>query len=220
MMGKKDFKRVKVFLGLIPFIILSLFIFYFNCSKKKPTQPDRVEELFYYSGGKIYLDLSKEKIVAKLIDCDSLTRNLFIHSEPSIDSTKTPEPIPDRFFIFYVLPGTDIAQLLRRSKENPYVVIVNPVYLLKSEPEYELIATDQFAVEYKPEVSRRVIDSINSIHHIIIVDSLFGVPNDFVQKITPESEKDVLAMANFYYENYPMVYSHPDFISLIELARF
>ena len=220
-MGKEDFKRVKVFLGLIFVINLSFSIFYFSCSKEKPTQPDRVEVLFYHtSRGKIYLDLSKEKIVAKLIDCDSLTRNLFIHSEPSIDSTKTPEPIPDRFFIFYVLPGTDIAQLLRRLKENPYVVIVNPVYLLKSEPEYELIATDQFAVEYKPEVSRRVIDSINSIHHIIIVDSLFGVPNDFVQKITPESEKDVLAMANFYYENYPMVYSHPDFLDVIVPAKF
>jgi hypothetical protein len=198
------------------FLAFSLFI---NCSKKKPTQPDRVEEVFFYSGqGKICLDLSKEKIVAKLIDGDSLSRSLFMRSEPSIDSIRTPEPEGKGFFIFYVVPGTDVPQLLRRLKENAYVLLANPCYYLKDEPDCEMIATDEFTVKYKPEVFRSTIDSINNFHNVSIVEEVPQMPNLFLQKIAPKSERDILAMANFYYENYPCEYSLPNFQGCVGLV--
>jgi len=212
--------RIKGILKL-GFVSLSISIFLFiGCSKEKPTQPKTDLVLFYYSNGqKIYLDFSKEKIVAKVIDSSPETRRLFMQSEPSIDTIRTPEPEANRFFIFYVLPGTDVPQLLQRLKENPYVLLANPCYFLKDEPDCEMIATDEFTVKYKPEVTRSMIDSINNLLNVTIVDSVLQMPNLYLQKIAPKSEKNVLAIANFYYENYPCEYSLPNFRGCVELAR-
>jgi len=212
--------RIKGILKL-GFVSLSISIFLFiGCSKEKPTQHNPDEILFYYAyDQKIYLDFSKEKIVAKLIDSSPETRRLFMQSEPSIDTTRIPEPEANRFFIFYVLPGTDVRQLLQRLKENPYVLLANPCYFLRDEPDCEMIATDEFTVKYQPEVTRSMIDSINNLNNVSIVDSVLQMPNLFLQKIVPESEKNVLAMANFYYENYPCVYSLPNFHGCGVLAR-
>jgi len=187
---------------------------------KVPLRLPADDTLFYYAyDQKIYLYFSKEKIVAKLIDSSLETRRLFMQSETSIDTTRIPEPEANRFFVFYVVPGTDIPQLLQRLKENPYVLLANPFYFLKDEPDCEMIATDEFTVKYKPEVTRSMIDSINNLNNVSIVDSVLQMPNLFLQKIVPESEKNVLAMANFYYENYPCVYSLPNFHGCGELAK-
>jgi len=48
MVGKRDFKKAKIFWGLIVVIILSFFIFYFNCSKN-PTKYQPIPVYLYVS---------------------------------------------------------------------------------------------------------------------------------------------------------------------------
>lgn len=102
------------------------------------------DTLFYYCyQDTVHLGFSEEKIAVKLYELTPANMEGFMQSQSEIDTTKDPEPVGDGFSIFYVVPGTDIKQLLVDLKTNPYVEMANPVYFIQGYPDYDVIARDQ-----------------------------------------------------------------------------
>lgn len=95
------------------------------------------------------------------------------------------------------------------------VEFATPAYKRSPKSEELMFVTKEFFVQFKPEVSREQIDRINSNYGVDISKVLDYAPNAYMLEIEPESEiKDAVALSNIYYENEPVVFSHPNFISL------
>jgi hypothetical protein len=155
----------------------------------------------YYYGRGIQrpLTVSDAKITVKFLPSLSFQNVAdFVLSEPALDPSKAPEPNFYRFYILYVLPGTDMSALIERLRSRPEVIIANPVYLTSESA--ELIVTNRFIVQFYPSVPRWNINDLNAQHGVTIVDSLsMDVPNLFVLELTGQIDKDVLVTANQYY---------------------
>ena len=176
---------------------------------------------YYYSAGvQNPLNLAGEKVTVKFVPSLSMEDiNSFILSESALDPNREPEPTFYEFYALYVLPGNDIEALIQRLRSRQEVLITNPVYL--TQDSLELMLTDRFAVQFYPSVSRSYIDSVNAQHGVVIVDSLSTeVPNLFVLKLTGVVDKDVLVLANQYYEDPSTDYSHPDFVAEVTLQSY
>jgi subtilisin family serine protease len=176
---------------------------------------------YYYGGGtQRPLLLSPKKVTVKFVSSMNLEdiKN-FILTERALDSSKEPEPTFDRFYVLYVILGNDVEQLIQRLRAREEVELANPVYLTSDY--MEMLVTDRFVVQFYSWVSRLTIDSLNALHGAVIVDSLtLWVPNLFLLKLTGEIDKDVLTVANQYYEEPTTDYSHPDFIAEIQLGLY
>lgn len=80
-----------------------------------------------------------------------------------------------------------------------------------------IFPTNQFLVQFKPEVSEQQIHEFNSRHNVKIVDRLGYVENGYLLEApSGAGESSALKFANLYYESGLAVFSHPDFIRRLQ----
>ncbi len=177
------------------FPLFVLLLLGLTCTKN-PSGPATVQPDAWYldKQGPIPLYYSREKIVVKI----NTDIELFYRTYPYFDVTKTPEPAPLRFFIIYLVPGTNVKWLLNQLKQDPRVEIANPVFLSSPTDSLECIPNDGVVVKFLDNLSRYVIDSMNTENLVTIVDSIWGISNWFVLKVTKKTGKTLLEITNIY----------------------
>lgn len=79
-----------------------------------------------------------------------------------------------------------------------------------------MIITDEFNVQFKPEVTRAQIDQLNSQNKVNIVSESQWERNAFILAVDKEAGTDALAMANRYHESGLTLYSQPNFLRLLK----
>ncbi|MFN8456518.1 MAG: hypothetical protein U0401_17920 [Anaerolineae bacterium] len=80
-----------------------------------------------------------------------------------------------------------------------------------------LILTDEFIVQFKEGVAQAQIDTLNSAYKVEIVSQLDWLPNSYVLRITPTTEKSVLELANLYHQNELVEWAEPNFVGKLKL---
>jgi thermitase len=81
-----------------------------------------------------------------------------------------------------------------------------------------LIITEEFNVQFKPEVSRTQIDQLNSQNKVKIVVESQWERNAFTLAVEKNAGIDALEMANRYHDSGLTLYSQPNFIRLLKPA--
>lgn len=160
---------------------------------------------------------SQKKVVVKLKPELNTNINSFLRSDPAFDTTKTPEPTPDGFYAIFLKSGTNVGELLARLDTNSSVEIANPIYLSSPTDSLEAIANDKVSVKFKSGLSRSVIDSLNLVNKVTIVDSVWADSSWFVLKVTDQTGKSVLQIANIYEQSTNTDFAIPSFLIELQL---
>jgi len=113
------------------------------------------------------------------------------------------------------------------------LAIVNELKSLKAEPSIEyatvayrrdvnvpatqiddlMFATQEFVVQFKPEITDTQIEELNKTHQVMVVKALDYAQNGFVL-LAPESEGDKgpVVLSNLYHESGMVKFAHPNFV--------
>jgi subtilisin family serine protease len=81
-----------------------------------------------------------------------------------------------------------------------------------------MIITEEFNVQFKPDVTRNQIDQFNAQNKVIIVSESQWERNSFVLAVEQDAGADALAMANRYHDSELTLYSQPNFVRLLKPA--
>lgn len=154
---------------------------------------------FYTETGKLRnLQLQNSEITVKLSSPFETFGGMFL-AEEALDNSFAPEILSDGFYRLKVKSGYDPITLVDRLRGREDVLYANlsfldplgsPIYL-----------TESLVANFYPTTSQAQIDSMNSAHSVIIVDSLFNDPYCLILRLTDNSDMDVLAMGNAYHES-------------------
>jgi len=179
---------------------------------------------YYYSGGRkipIVLDTSQVAVIFKKevpLDrvYDILPRIRQFRAVRELE--KQPLARANVFLVPLAEPltGLNMPALKGDLLRSGLVETVGKVYLFEKTKSH-LILGEEFVVKFKPQVTREQIDHFNSSKKVAIVRASKYVKNQFVLRVTSESEGDALAVANQYYESELTEFAHPNFITTFEL---
>jgi subtilisin family serine protease len=75
-----------------------------------------------------------------------------------------------------------------------------------------MFVTDQFLVEFLPDVTQEEVDSLNAMHGVQVIARTALLENDYALTATPRSTLDALDLANLYHEDSLTRFAHPNFI--------
>lgn len=79
-----------------------------------------------------------------------------------------------------------------------------------------MILTEEFNVQFKPEISRNEIDQLNQKNKVRIVSESQWERNAFVLAVEDDADSNALAMANRYYDSGLTIYAQPNFVRLMK----
>ncbi len=190
---------------------------------------------FYYSKGKkIPLSIATDRIAVVAEDGENLTPNakaqelqtdpdfaaltakyrlrltntystdLLVYSLSNIER----RPIEIQKVALEIKTVTDDDQI------NQAGVVVTPPNAIKPQ-----IVTDEFIVLFKENVSKEEVELLNRQNNVEIVKDDPFIKNQYLLRVKSTSRFDTLTTANFYYETGKAVYSHPNFIRVIETRQ-
>jgi len=81
-----------------------------------------------------------------------------------------------------------------------------------------MILTEEFIVQFKPEVSREQIDQFNAKNKVKIISESEWERNSFVLAVQKNAGADALTIANRYHESELTNYAEPNFVRLLKPA--
>jgi len=81
-----------------------------------------------------------------------------------------------------------------------------------------MIITEEFNVQFKPEVTRNQIDQFNDQNKVKIVNESQWERNAFVLAVQQDAGTDAITMANRYHDSGLTIYSQPNFVRLLKPA--
>lgn len=212
-------KRVLIVLFVTFWVSLGMFLIF---APKSAGQQEEGEAYFYSRGKKIPIVLDKDRIAVKFKKAAPMDK---VYSFlPKFRQLSAPRELEKQelaraniFFISLAEPLTrlNMKELKTNLKRSELVETVGEVYLY-GEAKSFLILTDEFVVKFKPEVTGEQIKSFNATKKVKIVSRSKNVKNQFVLRISPESEGNALSIANQYYESELTEFAHPNFVTTFE----
>lgn len=78
------------------------------------------------------------------------------------------------------------------------------------------IVTEDFVVQFRPEIQEPQINSFNQAHGVSMKMELPFERNTFILHALKKSELEVIALANLYMESGLVNYAHPDFVRVMK----
>lgn len=81
-----------------------------------------------------------------------------------------------------------------------------------------MILTEEFNVQFKPDITRAKIDQFNTQNKVGIVSESQWERNGFVLAVQQDAGMDALAMANRYHDSGLTIYAQPNFVRLMKPA--
>jgi len=169
------------------------------------------QDAYYY--GKTYTEsfyYATDRLVLKLSPDTTMSAQEITSLDPAFDTSRAPEPNRFGFFTVYLLSGSDVNTCLNRLKNNSAVEIANPVYI--STITGENIAFDRVSVKFQDSITRNTIDSMNIANQVSIIDSVYGISNYYILKISKQTGKNVMEIANIYSQSPITVFAVPSFL--------
>lgn len=176
--------------------------------------PAAAQNLFYYTYGpkKISLEPSPDKISLRL--AGSATRaDVFRVLSPfgSVERVEAVSAVSELYVA--TIKQASVRDVVSTLRNQPAVEIANPVYLIEGA---EAVPYDHFLTRFRPSVSREEVEALNRRYGVEIVRVSSATPGLYTFRVTPNSNRSVLELAQVYYESLPSLYSLPDFIMEIE----
>lgn len=212
--------KKRIFIAMLVAAIISIGMISFLGTK---TEGQEEKDNYFYSGGKkIPIVLDRNRIAVKFRETVPIKDVYSIL--PTFHQLSAPRELETQdlaraniFLISLVEPLTvqNMQALKANLLRSELVEKVGDVYLY-GKAESLLILTDEFVVKFKPEITPEQIESLNTKKRIEIVSKSKNVKNQFILKVTPESEGNALEIANQYYESELTEYAHPNFITMFE----
>lgn len=117
----------------------------------------------------------------------------------------------DRTVVITAANALQQQALIERFAADKDVITTSPVFFIDQKLEAAL--TDEFMVQFNEGVSQAKIDSLNKANKVVVIrNSLY-----YLLRVPPKA--DVLAMANLYYESGLATFSHPNFLTPVQLFQ-
>jgi len=174
------------------------------------------QSFFYYQDKKVPLEISQNEIVVKFkpsFTNDQIKNFLKLNS--SVDKFEIHSLSHSRVFVKTILKNnTNLLSLSNKLIDNTNVEFISKIF---KQGNSDFIPSDNFLVKFKSSVTPEQINSICKTHNVKIVKESKYVKNLYTFKITPQSDLDILAMANLFYESIPSDWATPDFLVKIHL---
>jgi|GEM_PF-7109988 len=171
----------------------------------------------YYQdkAGAVPLWYSSEKLVVKFTESGGSEMGSALASDPAFDLSRLPEQTMHGFYVAWLVQGTNVAAALERLDTNQYFEIANPIYLDAADTT-GLVSFDRVSVKFLENVSRLTIDSLNAYWNVTVVDSITGILNFYVLKVSKNTGRSVLEIANIYEQDSHTEFAIPDFLANIQ----
>ena len=89
-------------------------------------------------------------------------------------------------------------RLLSQLKADPRVELANPVFLSSPTDSLECIPNNRVVVQFKEDITRSTIDSLNNFYLVGIADSALSWLNWYELRVTKQTGKSLLEITNIY----------------------
>ena len=192
------------------------FVVLASCAHKPDVTPVVPEETdFYFAHGeKNVISIAKDRIGVLVREGKEAEASKLI-------TTLKLKVVRDYNKVFYELalpqpsPREVIVKLARDIKTQGADSIAQTGLIVR-EPlaENPMLVSDNFIVGFSPSLSRKTIDGLNADHKVEIVMANPFVKNQFLLRVTNESDVDSISMAKKYLDLADVDYAYPNFISI------
>jgi len=128
--------------------------------------------------------------------------------------TKEKDLKKNRLVVFNLqtnLTNADVKKLKQGLSRDPSVELVVPVF---TAPGASMIVTDEFIVQFAPNISPNDIADLNNIYGVEIVKKVTWSKNTYILRVL---NGDALDMANTFHELEEVIFAHPDFVRVMQL---
>jgi thermitase len=88
--------------------------------------------------------------------------------------------------------------------------------VVEAEDKTPMILTNQFIIQFKPDVSKEEIDKMNDFNNVKVIENINGEDNTFLVETTEEKAESALELANTYQEDDNVIYAQPNFVRLLK----
>ena len=88
--------------------------------------------------------------------------------------------------------------------------------VLEAEDKTPMILTNQFIIQFKPDVTREEINNINESNNVKIIENINWEENSYLVETTEGKAVSALEIANTYHENDKVIYAQPNFVRLLK----
>ncbi|MDK2964803.1 S8 family serine peptidase [Lacrimispora sp.] len=88
--------------------------------------------------------------------------------------------------------------------------------VLEAKDKTPMILTNQFIIQFKPDVTREEINKINDSNNVKIIENINWEENSYLVETTEGKAVSALEMANTYHENDKVIYAQPNFVRLLK----
>lgn len=98
----------------------------------------------------------------------------------------------------------------KNQRENDDFMVV------EAEDKTPLILTNQFIIQFKPDVTKEEINKLNDFNNVKIIENINGGDNTFLVETTEGNAESALKLANTYQKDDKVIYAQPNFVRLIK----
>jgi subtilisin family serine protease len=88
--------------------------------------------------------------------------------------------------------------------------------VVEAEDKTPLILTNQFIIQFKPDVTKEEINKMNDLNNVKVIESINGEENTFLVETTEGKAESALDLANSYQEDDNVIYAQPNFVRLLK----
>lgn len=88
--------------------------------------------------------------------------------------------------------------------------------VVEAEDKTPLILTNQFIIQFKPDVTKEEINKMNDLNNVKVIEPINGEENTFLVETTEGKAESALDLANSYQEDDNVIYAQPNFVRLLK----
>lgn len=166
-------------------------------------------ELFYWSNGK-KIPLKKSDSYRAFKDYDNM-ESKYNSFTSNLNSNRTDLK---NGIILETVSGNQVNEITsfssnKQREDDDFMV-------LETEDKTPMILTNQFIIQFKPDVTREEIDKIINSDNVKIIENINWEDNSYLVETTEGKAESALEMANAYHKNDKVIYAQPNFVRLLK----
>ena len=170
------------------------------------TKTSKSGSYLWRGGRKIELEKEEEVFTAIIEDEEQLNR------VNSLDGVQEVRPVKNRIFKVHVAPEQRDA-VMDRLRSKDMVGVAHHAYRPIGDLNTRYYLTDQIVVCFKPNASRKTIESIVSKAGVRLLKEYPGAPNTFLVQVTRDAGKNPIKVANALAGRKEVQYAEPNLVN-------
>jgi subtilisin family serine protease len=173
---------------------------------------DQQEFFYFYKGEKVPLTLSDEYVAIRPAETSILKS--IPNTYPEIASVAPDKTgLPQSLTLVKLKKGikpSEARNAYNKLRTDATIDLVAPAFKTR---DGHMIVSDQFIVQFGAGVEQETIDSLNAANGVEVVEKVNWSENTFILRT---QQGDALKMANQYAVTPGVIYSHPNFVRLMQ----